>query len=196
MAKPRAMTPQEFAPSYAKAKLEHPNWGQRRLAKVMGIAYNTLRKYLADPEYMAQLSPTVPGIILPQPAAVNEPSAQLDTAQQEFRADQTLDIAYKLTAKTIQDHIKRGRYDDARRVAIEGLKIASTEMDIKRAFAAVQVNIDNRKVNIHQEIVDSQEWVQLRGFIQAWMMDNLTEAQLEDFRAKGRERFGRFMNGN
>ena len=142
-------TPERFALYYPKHKAS--GLTQMQIAEKMGVSYTTLKHYLKDPRYLSQSNDKMPT----EKLAIKE--------EAKSRADQIIDAGYGLHAFLIKHYKDKGdmgfqngkesigemNYEKAAEFAIKALKVCDTETDIKRVFAAIQVNVDNRQQSVN-----------------------------------------------
>lgn len=171
-------TPERFSLYYPKFKAE--GLTQEQIADKMGISSRTLSKYLVNPKYQLQ--------------SANNIQAEKQIVQKEAksRADQIIDAGYSIHAILIEHYknkgdkqfksadIKNGEmsYEKCAEMTREALKVCRTEADIKRVFAAIQVNVDNRELNVGGDCQRcSQDIIKIiMGSVDPKTMERIVEA--------------------
>ena len=151
----RKMTPRQFGLAYAMILIRHPNYGVRKIAKLLQLTPTTVQTYLHLPEYQAEIDTD-----LIQKVTDRETQKEINYAYD------IIDASFKLNSKRIKELTTprqvKGRggkvrtkeptaadWEEARVISLEMLRIAKTEAEVKRALSAIQINIDNRKQTVN-----------------------------------------------
>ena len=141
-------TPEEWREAYGNLIAEHgEKMPQRQVAELLNISRTTLQRYFNNPDYRLQEK---------EVAQVVQKVVQVNQTKMN-NSEEIIDTAFKLHKKGIADAIKEGDWKEARTIALNALKIARVEAEIKRIFLVIggDVNVNsttNIQLNLQQEI--------------------------------------------
>ena len=170
-------TPERFSLYYPELKAQ--GLTLPKIAEKLGVSRRTLTSYLGNPEYISQVTHKLPI----EKAAIRKVA--------KSKADQIIEAGYGLHAFLIDHYKKKGdigfqegkdsvgemNYEKAAEFTIKALKVCDTETDIKRVFAAIQVNVDNREINVGGDCQNCRS--ELMQIIMASGCDNCLEKIVE-----------------
>jgi len=152
-------TPEEWREAYGNLIAENgEKLPQRKMAEALRISRTTLQHYLNDPKYRLQEKEVVQKV------------AQV--AQKKVKhSEELIETAFQLHKKGIRDAINAGNWKDARKIALDSLKICHADTEIKRVFINITGDlIQNLTVN---QIQDHPQYAHIhsKAMNNDWMED-------------------------